>query len=114
LNYSKIYKDEITLELTTLCTMTIHQIESFHNVSVCFRMFESKTFEVLKIKAFTFVNNCFQYENNAAIEHPGQTLNKQAFSFDINFKKNKKHFPRFNSLINLSLQNFIKKISTNT
>ncbi len=37
-------------------------------------MFERKAFEVLKIKAFTFANNCFQYKNNAAIGHYGQTL----------------------------------------
>jgi hypothetical protein len=36
--------------------------------------FHRSTFEVLKIKAFTFVNNCFQYKSNAAIGHYGQTL----------------------------------------
>ncbi|OFY31315.1 MAG: hypothetical protein A2X01_11015 [Bacteroidetes bacterium GWF2_35_48] len=44
-------------------------------------MFESKpalpvgrAFEELETKEFTFVNDCFQFESNAAIGHYGQTL----------------------------------------
>ena len=37
-------------------------------------MFEFKAFEVLKIKEFTFVNDCFQNKNNEEIGHYGQTL----------------------------------------
>ncbi len=37
-------------------------------------MFEFKACVVLKIKEFTFVNNCFQNKHNAEIGHYGQTL----------------------------------------
>ena len=37
-------------------------------------MFGFEAFEVLKIKEFTFVNDCFQNKNNDEIGHYGQTL----------------------------------------
>ncbi len=40
-------------------------------------MFEFKACEVLKIKEFTFVNDCFQNKHNEEIGHYGQTLNSQ-------------------------------------
>jgi len=39
-------------------------------------MFEFEAFEVLKIKEFAFVNDCFQNKNNEEIGHYGQTLIK--------------------------------------
>ncbi len=44
------------------------------NVSVCSVMFEFKACAVLKIKEFTFVNDCFQNKHNAEIGHYRQTL----------------------------------------
>ena len=37
-------------------------------------MFEFETCEVLKIKEFTLVNDCFQNKHNEEIEHYEQTL----------------------------------------
>ena len=36
-------------------------------------MFDFEAFEVLKIKEFTKVNDCFQYKSNEEIGHYGQT-----------------------------------------
>jgi len=38
-------------------------------------MFEFEACEVLKIKEFTYVNDCFQNKHNEKIEHYRQTLN---------------------------------------
>ena len=37
-------------------------------------MFEFEACEVLKVKEFTKVNDCFQHERNEEIGHYGQTL----------------------------------------
>jgi len=37
-------------------------------------MFEFEAFEVLKIKEFTKVKDCFQDKSNEEVEHYGQTL----------------------------------------
>jgi len=37
-------------------------------------MFEFEACDVLKIKEFTFVNDCFQNKHNEKIGHYGQTL----------------------------------------
>ena len=49
-------------------------------------MFEFEACEVLKIKGFTFVNDCFKNKHNEKIGHYGQTLIIHYVSFG---KKNK-------------------------
>jgi hypothetical protein len=53
---------------------TIDHLASVNTVSVWFRMFEFEACVVLKIKEFTFVNDCFQNKRNEEIGHYGQTL----------------------------------------
>jgi len=49
---------------------------SVYKVSCLIRMLEFEACEVLKIKEFTFVNDCFQNERNEEIGHYGQTHNR--------------------------------------
>jgi len=49
-------------------------------------MFKSKACEVLKVKEFTKVNDCFQHERNEAIGHYRQTLISRFLSTKIKGK----------------------------
>ena len=46
-------------------------------------MFETEAKEVLKTKAFTCVNNCFQHDNNEGVGLYRQTLNRIAELINI-------------------------------
>ena len=51
-------------------------------------MFEFKACAVLKIKEFTFVNDCFQNKHNAEIGHYGQTLIKNGVRVLCDVRRN--------------------------
>ena len=53
----------------------VHKLRYFLKTwRVWCRMFEIDIFEVLKIKEFTFVNDCFQDKKREEVGHYGQTL----------------------------------------
>ena len=59
-------------------------------------MFEFKAFEVLKIKEFTFVNDCFQNKNNEEIGHYGQTLTNPVLKATVpGFQPFQVYFPLY-------------------